>query len=115
MRFYCIVAVPMANTAQRVHGAAAADRRIKLFQGDDCDRSLRLRRGILQPAGDNMVAPKATQRPEDFAQWGRIARELAKAGMPINAHTTLEDTIDGLLTRSSRSTRIIPCAICAGR
>ena len=56
--------------------------------------------GFYGPAGDNMVAPKATQRPDDFAQWGRIAREIAKAGLPIHAHTTLEGTRpDGFLNQ----------------
>jgi predicted amidohydrolase YtcJ len=54
---------------------------------------------LYQPVGDNMVAVKATAKQEDFTQWGRLARELAKNGIPINQHTTLVDSIDGLLTQ----------------
>jgi len=70
-----------------------------LFQGDDWVDLFAYGEGFYGPASDNMVAVRGTQRPEDFVQWGRIAREVAKAGMPANIHTTLEATADGFLTQ----------------
>jgi predicted amidohydrolase YtcJ len=96
-RFYCLVSVPMGTTAQRVTEQLPKIAEIRLFQGDLWIDSFAYGEGFYGPASDNMVAPKATQRPEDFAQWGRIAREIARAGLPINAHTTLEGTADGFL------------------
>ena len=107
-RFYCLVAVPMGNTAERVTEQLPKIADIKLFQGDLWIDSFAYGEGFYGPASDNMVAPKATQRPEDFAQWGRIAREIAKAGLPINAHTTLEGTADGFLAQIEQINKEYP-------
>lgn len=98
-RFYCLVALPMGNTAESVTKQLPKIAELKLFQGDLWIDSFAYGEGFYGPAGDNMVAPKATQRPDDFAQWGRIAREIARAGLPIHAHTTLEGTADGFLNQ----------------
>ena len=55
-----------------------------------------------------MVAVAGTQRPEDFEQWGRIAREIAKAGLPMHAHTTLEGTASGFLDQIEQINREFP-------
>jgi hypothetical protein len=70
---------------------------LKLFQGDNWVDHFAYGEGFYGPASDNMVAVRGTQRPEDFTQWGRVAREVAKAGMPANIHTTLEATAEGFL------------------
>ena len=107
-RFYCLVAVPMGSTAERVTEQLPKIADIKLFQGDVWIDSFAYGEGFYGPASDNMVAPKATQRPEDFVQWGRIAREIAKAGLPINAHTTLEGTADGFLAQVEQINKEYP-------
>ncbi len=107
-RFYCLVAVPMGTNAQRVTEQLPKIAELKLFQGDLWIDSFAYGEGFYGPAGDNMVAPKATQRPEDFVQWGRIAREIAKAGMPIHAHTTLEGTADGFLAQIEQINKEYP-------
>ena len=107
-RFYCLVSVPMGNNAQRVTEQLPKIAELKLFQGDLWIDSFAYGEGFYGPAGDNMVAPKATQRPEDFVQWGRIAREIAKAGLPIHAHTTLEGTADGFLDQIEQINKEYP-------
>ena len=107
-RFYCLVAVPMGTTAQSVTERLPRIAELKLFQGDLWIDSFAYGEGFYGPAGDNMVAPKATQRQEDFVQWGRIAREIAKAGMPIHAHTTLEGTADGFLDQIEQINKEYP-------
>jgi predicted amidohydrolase YtcJ len=107
-RFYCLVSVPMGNNAQRVTEQLAKIAELKLFQGDHWIDSFAYGEGFYGPAGDNMVAPQATQRPEDFVQWGRIAREIAKAGLPIHAHTTLEGTADGFLDQIEQINKEYP-------
>ena len=107
-RFYCLVSVPMGTTAERVTEQLPKIAELKLFQGDLWIDSFAYGEGFYGPAGDNMVAPKATQRPDDFVQWGRIARELAKAGLPINAHTTLEGTADGFLAQVEQINKEYP-------
>src|SRR5215471_1612456 len=98
IRFYCNVSVPARNP----QGADATIARIAtlkktMFQGGPMMDFYTYGEHLYQPVGDNMVAVKATAKPEDFAQWGRIARELAKAGLPVNQHATLVDSIDGFL------------------
>jgi predicted amidohydrolase YtcJ len=46
-----------------------------------------------------MVAAKATATDEAYVQWGRIIREIARAGLPLHSHTTLEGTFEGFLTQ----------------
>jgi predicted amidohydrolase YtcJ len=100
MRFYCTTSIAQ-RTPQQIDMNLPRIAAIKntMFQGDAYVDVYTYGEHLYQPVGDNMVAVKATARPEDFAQWGRIARELAKAGIPVNQHATLVDSIDGLLTQ----------------
>src|SRR6185295_8607903 len=88
-RFFCLVSVPMGNNADTVTTNLPRIADVKLFQGDNWVDHFAYGEGNYGPASDNMVAVKGTQRPEDFRQWGRIAREVAKAGLPMHSHTTL--------------------------
>ena len=96
-RFFCLVAVGMGTSAETVTKNLPRIADIKLFQGDNWVDQFAYGEGLFGPAGDSMVASRGTQRPEDFEQWGRIAREIAKAGLPLHSHTTLEQTFDGFL------------------
>lgn len=98
VRFYCNVSVPARNPMQADATIAQIPQVKKtLFQNGPMMDNYIYGEHLYQPVGDNMVAVKATAKPEDFAQWGRIARELAKNGMPVNQHATLTDSIDGIL------------------
>ena len=110
MRFFCLVSVPAGNTAAQVDKALPqiAALRKMLFQGDNYVDYFSYGEGLYGPASDNMVAVRGTQRPEDFVQWGRIAREVAKAGLPLNSHTTLEATADGFLDQIEQINKEYP-------
>ena len=98
VRFYCNVSFPARNPMQADATIAQIPQMKKtLFHGNPMYDVYIYGEHLYQPVGDNMVAVKATAKPEDFAQWGRIARELAKNGMPMNQHATLEGSIDGIL------------------
>jgi predicted amidohydrolase YtcJ len=107
-RFFCLVSVPMGNTAETVTKNLPRIAEIKLFQGDHWVDHFAYGEGNYGPASDNMVAVKGTQRPEDFAQWGRIAREVARAGLPMHSHTTLEQTADGFLDQIEQISKEVP-------
>lgn len=98
MRFYCTTSIP-ARTPAQVDATIPRLAAIKntMFRGNDYIDVYTYAEHLYQPVGDNMVAVKATAKQEDYAQWGRLARELAKNGIPINQHATLVDSIDGLL------------------
>jgi len=108
LRYFCLVSVGAGNSAATVEQALPKIAQIKLFQGDNWLDFFTYGEGFYGPASDNMVAVKATQRPDDFAQWGRIAREVAKAGLPANIHATLEGTIDGFLTQIEQVNKEYP-------
>ena len=107
-RFFCLVSVPMGNDAASVAKNLPRIADIKLFQGDTWVDHFAYGEGNYGPASDNMVAVRGTQRPEDFAQWGRIAREVAKAGLPMHSHTTLENTGDGFLDQIEQINKEFP-------
>ena len=110
MRFYCLVAIGAGNTSEQVDKALPQIAPLKktLFQGSNYFDYFTYGEGFYGPASDNMVAVRGAQRPEDFAQWGRIAREVAKAGMPANMHATLEGTIDGFLDQIEQINKEYP-------
>jgi len=107
-RFFCLVSVAAGNTPAQVDKALPQIAELKLFQGDNWVDHFAYGEGFYGPASDNMVAVRGTQRPDDFVQWGRIAREVAKAGMPANIHTTLEATADGFLDQIEEINRDYP-------
>jgi len=107
-RFLCLVAVATGNNADAVTKNLPGIGELKLFQGDNWVDHFAYGEGLYGPAGDSMVAPRATQRPEDFQQWGRIAREIARAGLPLHSHTTLEGTFDGFLDQIEQINKEIP-------
>ena len=55
-----------------------------------------------------MVNAGGKQRPENLEQWGRVAREIAKAGLPMHAHTTLENSFDGFLDQIEKINKEFP-------
>ncbi len=107
-RFFCLVSFPMGANADAVTKNLPRIAEIKLFQGDHWVDHFAYGEGLYGPAGDSMVAPRGTQRPEDFEQWGRIAREIARAGLPLHSHTTLEQTFDGFLGQIEQINKEIP-------
>jgi predicted amidohydrolase YtcJ len=109
MRFYCNASVPARNPQQADATIAQIPQLKKtMFQGNGTFDVYTYGEHLYQPVGDNMVAVKATAKPEDFAQWGRIARELAKAGLPVNQHATLVDSIDGFLDQIEQINKDYP-------
>ena len=107
-RFFCLASVGMGNTPETVTANLPKIADVKLFQGDQWVDHFAYGEGNYGPASDNMVAPKGTQRPIDFEQWGRIAREVARAGLPMHSHTTLENTADGFLDQIEKINQEIP-------
>jgi predicted amidohydrolase YtcJ len=108
-RFYCNASVPARNPMQADATIAKIPQLKKtMYQGTSSFDVYTYGEHLYQPVGDNMVAVKATAKPEDFAQWGRIAREIAKAGMSLNQHATLVDSIDGFLDQIEAIDKDIP-------
>jgi len=107
-RFFCIVAANTGASADAVTKALPQVGAFRLFTGDNWVDHIAYGEGLYGPAGDSMVAPKGTQPPEAFEQWGRIAREVARARMPLHSHTTLEHTFNGFLDQIEQINKEFP-------
>ena len=107
-RFYCIVAANTGGDAAAVSKALPEIGKMRLFTGDNWVDHIAYGEGLYGPAGDSMVVAKGTQPPEAFEQWGRIAREVARARMPLHSHTTLEHTFNGFLDQIDRINQEFP-------
>jgi predicted amidohydrolase YtcJ len=107
-RFFCLVSFPMGTSAETVTKALPQIAEIKFFQGDNWVDHFAYGENLYGPANDSMVAVRSTSTDEAYAQWGRIIREIAKAGLPLHSHTTLEDTFNGFLTQIEQVNKEFP-------
>jgi predicted amidohydrolase YtcJ len=96
VRVYCIDGEG-GGTPEQVDKNLAQISKIRLFQGDNYIDQIFFGEGVYGPLSDPMFLLKSNPKPEDLAQWRRIATEIAKAGLPLHVHVSLENTIDGFL------------------
>jgi hypothetical protein len=96
IRVYCIDGFGISDD-EHVEEILPQIGQIKLFQGnlyfDD------IAYGETWPGNDNMLDVRPNQKPADWARFESIATAVAKAGMPVQIHATLHDSIDGYLDR----------------
>ncbi len=97
MRFFCERAANTGGTAESVERGLPQIAQIKLFQGDNYIDSVRYGETVFQPLHDNMLSPTTNPRPDQLVLWRRIATEVAKAGLPLFVHATIEGTIGPFL------------------
>ena len=97
VRVFCIDSFNTASPAQVDKILPQIDQ-IRLFQGDDFLNSVAYGESVYAPLHDNMLAAKAEPKPDQLFQWRRIAAEIAKRGLPLHVHATLEGSIDAFLT-----------------
>ena len=112
LRFFCMATAPGAGGGG-IGSPAQVDKilptipKLKLYQGDNyVDQVVWGER--LYRIDDNVTDLKPNSKPEDFVQWGRVAREVAKAGLPIFIHSTLEATIEQQLQQVELVNREYP-------
>jgi predicted amidohydrolase YtcJ len=97
VRVFCINGVGAGTTPDQVTRALPLIGQMKLFQGDNYIDHVAFGESVYGPLHDPMFLTKSDPKPEQLAQWRRIAGEVAKAGMPLHVHAELEDTIDAFL------------------
>ena len=96
IRVFCLDSFAAASPEQ-VDRILPQIARIKLFQGDSFLDSVAYGESVYAPLHDNMLDVKAEPKPDQLVQWRRIATEVAKAGLPLHVHATLEASIDAFL------------------
>ncbi len=108
VRVFCQDSAAVGNTPELVDKNLPLVAQMKLFRGNQFFDTVAYGEGVYGPASDDMLKVKPSQTADDFRQWGRIALEVAKAGMPMHVHTTLEATADGFLDQIEQINRQYP-------
>jgi predicted amidohydrolase YtcJ len=96
VRVFCISG-GAAGSPQAVDQLLPRIAEMKLFQGNSYVDHVLYGESVYGPLHDPMFIPKSDPRPEQLAQWRRIATEIAKAGLPLHVHANLTNTIDAFL------------------
>jgi len=96
VRVFCITGAAAANP-QQVDQVVAQIPQMKLFQGSPFIDHVFYGESVYGPLHDPMFIPASDPKPDQLAQWRRIATEIAKAGLPLHVHANLTNTIDAFL------------------
>jgi predicted amidohydrolase YtcJ len=96
IRVFCIGGAA-AGSPEQVERSLPQIAAMKLFQGDDYIDDVVFGESVYTPLHDRMFATDSDPRPEQLAQWRRLATEIARAGLPLHVHAELRDTIDAFL------------------
>jgi predicted amidohydrolase YtcJ len=96
VRIFCMDGAA-AGTPEQVDSTIRQIARMKLFQGDSSIDNIFFGESVYTPLHDPMFALKSNPTADQLEQWRRIAREIAKAGLPLHVHAELHDTIDAFL------------------
>src|SRR5262249_32853609 len=78
------------------------------FQGSDYFDQIGWGESIYGPVTTNTMRAGANTRPEDMAQFRRVAEALAAQGLHVNAHVEMEPAIDAFLDQYEAINRIHP-------
>jgi predicted amidohydrolase YtcJ len=98
MRFFCFRTAPTGRGAGALEQQIAAIPKLRYHDGDEWeDHSNWGERIGNVPGQDPYIANPVPISQEVFDQWGRVAREVAKAGIPIQIHTVTVQGIEGQL------------------
>lgn len=105
MRFFCFrTAGGGGRTTDQV---IAEIPKLRMFDGDEWIDYVNWGERLVGVT-DNVTDKKPTTPPETFAEWGRMARAVAKAGIPIFIHTTMEWTVEGQLQQVEAIAKEMP-------
>jgi len=96
VRVFCITGAAAASP-QQVDQVVAQIPQMKLFQGSAFIDHVFYGESVYGPLHDPMFIPASDPKPDQLAQWRRIASEIAKAGLPLHVHANLTNTIDAFL------------------
>lgn len=91
MRFFCFrTATGQQRTTDQVIAETA---KLRMFDGDEWIDYVNWGERLVN-ATDNITDTKPTVPAATWNEWGRMARAVAKAGIPIFIHTTKEWTVE---------------------
>jgi len=80
----------------------------KPFQGDDYFGQVGWGESVYGPVTTQLLRTTSNTRPEDMAQYRRIAEALAAQGLYVNSHVEMEAAIDAFLDQHEAVNRVRP-------
>lgn len=107
MRFFCLRTAPGGGRGGNLDQLIAAIPKVRYFDGDEWIDHVNWGERVINTP-DTVNDTRPTAPPELWAQWGRVARELARAGVPIFIHSTMEWTIEEQLRQVEAIAKEIP-------
>jgi predicted amidohydrolase YtcJ len=113
MRFFCLHSPTVPGGVQGLTPQQAVDKllpeipKTKWFTGDEWISNANWGERLVNIV-DNVGDLKQVSPDEVFVQWGRVAREAAKNGVPIQIHSTMPWNIEGQLKQVEALAKDIP-------
>jgi predicted amidohydrolase YtcJ len=107
VRVFCIIGFSPA-TPEQVTDVLPQIRAMKTMQGDTFINDIAYGETVYGPLHDPMFVRASNPRPDQLAQWRRIATEVAKAGLPLHVHANLTATIGAFLDQIELVNREYP-------
>jgi predicted amidohydrolase YtcJ len=105
MRFFCFrTATGQQRTTDQVIAETA---KLRMYDGDEWLDYVNWGERLVN-ATDNVTDTKPTVPAETWNEWGRMARAVAKAGIPIFIHTTNEWTVEEQLKQVEAIAKEMP-------
>ncbi|MFT5134205.1 MAG: putative amidohydrolase YtcJ [Gammaproteobacteria bacterium] len=108
LRFFCFVRAGLSNTTDQVDELLPQITTLKPFQWGNWVDQTAYGETVYRPLHDSMLAPTTNPSESDLYQWRRIATEVARAGLPLHVHATIENTITSFLDQIELVNREFP-------
>lgn len=108
LRFFCFMRAGLSNTTDRVDELLPQIATLKPFQWGNWVDMTAYGETVYRPLHDSMLAQTTNPSAEDLHQWRRIATEIARAGLPLHVHATVENTITTFLDQVELVNREFP-------
>ncbi len=97
LRFFCFIRTPMSNTTGEIDELLPLISTLKPFQWGNWVDLTAYGETVYRSLHDSMLATTTNPSLEDLQKWRRIATEIARAGLPLHVHATIENTITAFL------------------
>ncbi|MEJ2122852.1 MAG: amidohydrolase family protein, partial [Alphaproteobacteria bacterium] len=108
LRFFCFLPTAPSNNPEEVDELLPQIAEMKPFQGNNWVDLTAYGETVYRPLHDSMLAPTTNPSAEELYQWRRIATEVARAGLPLHVHATIENTITTFLDQIEAVNREYP-------
>ena len=104
--FYTTIRQPA--TAEQVDKVIAEIQQQKPFQGNDYFDNVGWGESTYGPVTTQLLRPSGNTKPEDLAQFRRVAMALAERGLYSNSHVEMTDVIDAFLNEYEEVNKVTP-------